>query len=152
MCIKGLVLSFVSWSGDSVDLLSRTICTTLMTWLVYHKPRSWLVGFDPKHCCHCWYCKRKKLIPQRSAGVETPCLKPHFFYGGCNLQVAGCRLQVSIWSTRERSTLNWFCEKKKAAFTASCKPEISVVPGNCFLGVTFCSRSPIDQNFSALHF
>ena len=34
---------------------------------MYHKPRSWLVGFDPKHC---WCCERKKLIPQRSAVVE----------------------------------------------------------------------------------
>ena len=30
-------------------------------------------------------------------------------FAGCRSQVAGHRLQVRIWSTRERSTLKWFC-------------------------------------------
>ena len=43
-----------SSSGDSVDSLSRTICTTVVVsnWCtLYHKPRSRLEGFDPNHCC-----------------------------------------------------------------------------------------------------
>ena len=33
-----------------------------------------------------------------------------------------CRLQVRIWRTRERSTLNWFCEKKNWLFCSlTCK-------------------------------
>ena len=86
MCIKGLVLSFVSRfhfdtdrdvstahcrssPGDSFDLLSRTICTTevVSDWCITNLAQG------------CWvsvqsivgqYCERKKLIPKRSAVVE----------------------------------------------------------------------------------
>ena len=46
----------------------QCICTTVVVskLLVYHKPRSWLVGFNPMHC---WYCQREKLISQQSAVV-----------------------------------------------------------------------------------
>ena len=52
--------------GDSVDLLSRTICTTVVVsdWCVTWT--SLMFGGFPKHC---WYCERRKLIPQRSVVV-----------------------------------------------------------------------------------
>ena len=60
-----------SSSSDSVDLLSRTICTTLVVsdWCITFLAHCWWV-FDPKHC---WYCQRKKLIPQRSAVTAIGC-------------------------------------------------------------------------------
>ena len=50
---------------------------------------------------------------------------------GCNLQVAGRRLKVRIWSTRDNQRLTDFV-KKKTVFTASRKPEISIALGNGF--------------------
>ena len=61
MCIKGLVLSFVfdidrnistahcrSSSGNSVDLLSRTICTTVVVsdWSITNVARGWWVSIQ----------------------------------------------------------------------------------------------------------
>ena len=86
MCIKSLVLSFVSRfhfdidrdvstahcrssSGDSVDLLSRTICTTVVVidWCITNLAHGWWVSVQS---IVGQYCERKKLIPQRSAVVE----------------------------------------------------------------------------------
>ena len=59
-----------SSSGD-VDLLSRTICTTVVVsdWCITFLAHCWWI-FDPKHC---WYCQRKKLIPQRSSVTVIGC-------------------------------------------------------------------------------
>ena len=60
-----------SSSGDSVDLLSWTICTTVVVsdWCITFLAHCWWV-FDPKHC---WYRQRRKLIPQRSAVTAIGC-------------------------------------------------------------------------------
>ena len=86
MCIKRLVLSFVSRFhfdidrdvstahcrsslGDSVDLLSRTICTTVVVidWCITNLAHGWWVSVQS---IVGQYCERKKLIPRRSAVVE----------------------------------------------------------------------------------
>ena len=88
MCIKGLVYrlshdchfdinchvstaQYRSSLGGSVDLLSLTICTTVVVsdWCITTLAHGWL-GFDPKHC---WYYQRRKLIPQRSVVVAVGC-------------------------------------------------------------------------------
>ena len=79
MCIKGLVISFVSrlslwhWSRRferTLKFFTRRYCRFTESnylyhrggcyWLVYHKPRSCLVSFDPKHC---WHCEGRKMFP-----------------------------------------------------------------------------------------
>ena len=86
MCIKGLVLSFVSRfhfdidrdvstvhcrssTGDSVDLLIRTICTTVVVsdWCITNLAHGWWISVQS---IVGQYCERKKLIPQRSAVAE----------------------------------------------------------------------------------
>ena len=69
MCVKSLVLSFVSrlslWYW-----LRRFDCTLKVFTSRFTEPRSCLVGFDPKHC---WPFESKTMIPQRSAVVEIGC-------------------------------------------------------------------------------
>ena len=58
-----------SSSGNNVDLLIRTICTTVV--VSDQEPRSSLVGFDPKHCCkvlqQCFGSKPTQNPPRRPA-------------------------------------------------------------------------------------
>ena len=55
------------------------------------------------------------------------------------------RLNIFYFYASTHTYLSDFA--KKTVFSASRKLEISLVPGNCLLGVRFCSRSPIGTKF-----
>ena len=56
--------------GDSVDILSRTICSTVVVsnWCTPNLAHGWWVLIQ-----YFWYCQRRKRIPQRSAVVAIGC-------------------------------------------------------------------------------